>query len=109
MAFDILQIYQRHILIRETIIPYLLDRIIEFHATMSDQQKQQVITKMVKFRRLPKRPPKLTRMLKKRVKDLDLTKEQNESGAYPKNLPDIRIPRFNAKIHEDNINKPVII
>lgn len=28
-------------------------------------------------------------------------KEQNESGAYPKNLENVRIPRFNAKIHED--------
>ena len=28
-------------------------------------------------------------------------KEQNESGAYPKNLEKVRIPRFNAKIHED--------
>ncbi|WP_194535043.1 ATP-dependent DNA helicase [Zobellia nedashkovskayae] len=28
-------------------------------------------------------------------------KEQNESGAYPKNLESVRIPRFNAKIHEN--------
>lgn len=27
-------------------------------------------------------------------------KEQNESGAYPKNLEEVRIPRFNSKIHE---------
>lgn len=28
-------------------------------------------------------------------------KEKKESGAYPKNLENVRIPRFNAKIHED--------
>ncbi len=27
-------------------------------------------------------------------------KEQAESGAYPKNLEEVRIPRFNAKLHE---------
>jgi exodeoxyribonuclease V alpha subunit len=27
-------------------------------------------------------------------------KEQQESGAYPKNLEGVRIPRFNAKLHE---------
>lgn len=27
-------------------------------------------------------------------------KEQAESGAYPKNLEEVRIPRFNAKMHE---------
>lgn len=27
-------------------------------------------------------------------------KEQQESGAYPKNLESVRIPRFNAKLHE---------
>ena len=27
-------------------------------------------------------------------------KEHKESGAYPKNLQDVRIPRFNSKIHE---------
>jgi exodeoxyribonuclease V alpha subunit len=28
------------------------------------------------------------------------TKEQNESGAYPKNLEEVRIPRFSSKMHE---------
>jgi exodeoxyribonuclease V alpha subunit len=28
------------------------------------------------------------------------SKEQQESGAYPKNLESVRIPRFNAKLHE---------
>ncbi len=28
-------------------------------------------------------------------------KEQLESGAYPKNLEEVRIPRFNSKIHEN--------
>jgi exodeoxyribonuclease V alpha subunit len=28
-------------------------------------------------------------------------KEQNESGAYPKNLESVRIPRFSAKMHEN--------
>ncbi|WP_436516392.1 ATP-dependent DNA helicase [Ekhidna sp. To15] len=28
-------------------------------------------------------------------------KEQNESGAYPKNLESVRIPRFTAKMHEN--------